>query len=105
MMPLSDKNAIEKWNDFIAANMKNNEATETILPYILPLFVSRTHDFMVWTFQNQTKSQLIDALRKAITADENASYNIQKYINDMIETCPDADVRNYWKSLREFEAY
>ncbi|MBO7608854.1 MAG: hypothetical protein J6S96_01450 [Muribaculaceae bacterium] len=102
MLPLSDKNAIEKWNDLVAANIKNDKAYETIFPYILPLFVSRTHEFMTWTFQNPKKSQLIGALRKAIAADADANYNIQNYIIDMIETCPDDGARNYWKSLREF---
>ena len=83
-------------------NIKDNKATETILPYMLPLFVSRTHDFMVWTFQNKKKSVLIDTLRKAIAADEDASYEMQKYISEMIETCPDADAREYWKSLKDF---
>ena len=102
MLPLSDKNAIEKWNDLVAANIEDNKATETILPYMLPLFVSRTHDFMVWTFQNQKKSVLIDTLRKAIAADEDASYEMQKYISELIETCPDAGARESWESLKDF---
>lgn len=102
MLPLSDKSAIEKWNDLIVANNKDSKMTEMFLPHIQQLFISRTHDFMIWTSQNQKKSQLIGALRKAIAADSNSQYELQQYIEQMIQTCPDSAARNYWKSLKSF---
>ncbi len=101
-LPLSNKDAIKKWNAFVKEHKDNEQLAPRISEGVLRLFISRQQEFMEWTTANKNESVLITALRPGFKslAELYGSGTVQMLVIDGIENCPDKVVRTYWQNLK-----
>ena len=101
-LPLSDKNAIKKWNAFVKKTKGKDLFRERIDRDILKLYISRQQEFMAWTTANKKESVLITALVPGLKylSGYCGTGAAQKLYVKGLEDCKDNVVKNYWKNLK-----
>ena len=110
-LPLSDKEAIAKWNAFVKHASKNEQLKDRLANDIFRLFISRRQEFMAWTTKHKNESVLIGALKPGMEqfAQRYGTGSLQMLLEKSLIECKDSAVRNYWKNLKTirsiFESY
>ena len=101
-LPLSDKNAIKKWNAFVKKTKGNTQLRERIDVDILKLYISRQQEYMAWTTANKKESVLITALVPGLKylSSRCGGGTAQMLYSKGLDDCKDAAVKNYWKNLK-----
>lgn len=103
LLPLSDKDAIQKWNAFLKKNAKNEQLKERINYDVLYLFITRQKEYMEWAYKNQKESVLVSALAPAVEIvsrkyGDGTTQHLMANSLDLFEN--DKPVQNYWRNRR-----
>ena len=103
LLPLSDKDAIRKWNAFLKKNAKNEQLKARINYDVLYLFITRQKEYMEWAYKNQKESVLVSALASAVDIlskkfGDGATQRLMANSLDLFED--NKPVQNYWRNRK-----
>ena len=103
LLPLSDKDAVRKWNAFLKKNSKNEQLKDRINYDVLFLFITRQKEYMEWAYKNQKESVLVSALAPAVEIisrkyGDGTTQHLMANSLDLFEN--NKPVQNYWRNRR-----